>query len=469
MTLKLPGVLKVQLFLFLPLYGVLVLAYGFHLNLSYLQQASVSFYYLTLAFPTLLHLDYGVCQGLLAAGAILISLFYWCPARFKKPLLMLFAFAYIGYILGLGCLLPYWAALLIIWWAHHYHGTSAAKWILVPLGLAVSWYGTLAQGDPKNYFAWGLSFFLTLKSVSYLIDAEASVERPAFHDFALYMTSGFPCPFVTPWYTFQEFTRSYCEDYWKTARGGIIRIYWGLSKLALSFVCELMISPYCASFDFRHLIDRAYFSGAEFWAAGIAGYFLHLVRFVGCYQVIQGMTRLFGYNVGDQFRKPWLTTSPLDFWRRYSIHNRNYLIKYILYPVFHRWPNPYTAILAVFGAAAFINIFQMYPLMRPLSAKYGAGEWVAALWVFYAGFALLCLLEYWELHRGRSEANLLPALGRQAARWKKSRAIAMLLLLVLLMAPQYTFRISNPPPNLIYGRSLWERYAFVYGAMFLLR
>ncbi|MBF0176084.1 MAG: hypothetical protein HQL63_04450 [Magnetococcales bacterium] len=47
-----------------------------------------------------------------------------------------------------------------------------------------------------------------------------------------------------------------------------------------------------------------------------------------------GLWRLFGFDMDPNFNKPWMATNLVAFWRRYTFHYREFLVRAFFYPVF---------------------------------------------------------------------------------------------------------------------------------------
>lgn len=77
-----------------------------------------------------------------------------------------------------------------------------------------------------------------------------------------------------------------------------------------------------------------------------------LMNVLGTAYVLAGLLKVLGFDVPPAFDRPLSSTSVLEWWRRWNIHFRNFLVDIFFYPLMLRWRrvNPYLAIVG--GCAA---------------------------------------------------------------------------------------------------------------------
>lgn len=119
---------------------------------------------------------------------------------------------------------------------------------------------------------------------------------------------------------------------------------------------------------------------AYFWCAAIALYFAHS----GLANIQIGLVRMFGWKVPECYRYPFLSTSPLDFWRRWNIWVLTWVKRYVFFPlarVLLRARNPVRRhasrallVLLTFGAVGLLHDYGLWAMgalsqsVNPLSA-----------------------------------------------------------------------------------------------------
>lgn len=174
----------------------------------------------------------------------------------------------------------------------------------------------------------GLSFF-TLKKLGYMLDVSRGTLKPtpAFIDFALYV-SFFPQLIAGPIERPQkllpqiEAPRAWKMDHFFSA--------WTL--LVMGFFKKLVIAN-----SIQVIVDRI-FGFAEpsgfLLLCGALGYTLQILADFSAYvDLSRGISRLLGFETSENFRQPYLSISPTDFWNRWHITLSTWLRDYVFFPV----------------------------------------------------------------------------------------------------------------------------------------
>ncbi|MDQ6972264.1 MAG: hypothetical protein Q9M30_06410, partial [Mariprofundaceae bacterium] len=65
--------------------------------------------------------------------------------------------------------------------------------------------------------------------------------------------------------------------------------------------------------------------------------FKWIVLFAGIAHFKVGVWRICGYDIAASFDKPWLATNLVEFWRRFTFHYREFLVRAFYYPAFFRF------------------------------------------------------------------------------------------------------------------------------------
>lgn len=94
--------------------------------------------------------------------------------------------------------------------------------------------------------------------------------------------------------------------------------------------------------------------GAAAWAQCAAAYLMAYLWISSWYDLAVGLARLFGMNLPCAFRYPLLATSPIEFWRRFSVFNRGFLLELVYKPLGGSRTAPLRNIYLTFLAAGFL-------------------------------------------------------------------------------------------------------------------
>lgn len=232
----------------------------------------------------------------------------------------------------------YWGALI------RRNPSSARLWAGIGLNLALlSFYKyvpALAESQQfhlAQYWAHvampiGISFW-TFQGLSYLFDQYREEDLdPTLLEFALYMAfaptvmSGPICrlPDMLP-----QFRRA---DRWKwdDIRCGIQRIWLGMLMTSAALILA-------SGFHRGKGIDAAFASAGDSaidnWALAF-GYGLQLfLNFAGYSHIVIGIARLFGIRLVENFNRPFLSSSPSEFWTRWHMSLSFWIRDYVFLPL----------------------------------------------------------------------------------------------------------------------------------------
>jgi hypothetical protein len=256
---------------------------------------------------------------------------------------------------------------------------------------------------------------------------------------------------------YSSFTASWdgAQD-WERTREAAKRVHSGLAKIALAVVYETWAVPRLPPLTFDGAWPGPWLGSAELWACGALRFAVMLVHFSGHFELVQGMTRLFGYAPPDQMDRPWLAVSPLDFWRRFANNTMRWMMKYVFFPACRLAGREGPAVLAVFAGTALLNVLRWRELCTGPDAVEAAGLRLA----FYLAYAVLGLL--FLAAEGRS---LLGRAARPEPSGARRAALVALNLLLsfLLHAPtDFVAGVTELPPGAVAGEGAAERTAELY-------
>ncbi len=185
----------------------------------------------------------------------------------------------------------------------------------------------------------GISFY-TFKTMTYTIDVYRGHLKPtrSLLDYALYV-SFFPTLVAGPIERAKNFLPQLPLNQRATKDQfleGVHLIFWGLFKKV--FVAD----------NIARLVNQI-FSASDYtgFAVSVGAYAFALQLFCdfsGYTDIARGCAKCLGLELSENFRQPYLATSPSDFWQRWHITLSTWLRDYIFLPLggaFRSLPNAY--------------------------------------------------------------------------------------------------------------------------------
>ncbi len=174
----------------------------------------------------------------------------------------------------------------------------------------------------------GLSFF-TLKKLGYMIDISRGTLKPTqtFIDFALYV-SFFPQIVAGPIERPQKLLPQLeAPRNWKMEN-----FYKAWPLIVMGFFKKLVIAN-----SIQVIVNRI-FGFAEpsgfLVLSGALGYTLQILADFSAYtDLSRGVSFLLGFDTTENFRQPYLSLTPTDFWNRWHISLSTWLRDYVFFPV----------------------------------------------------------------------------------------------------------------------------------------
>jgi D-alanyl-lipoteichoic acid acyltransferase DltB (MBOAT superfamily) len=272
---------------------------------------------------------------------VTLALFYILPRPARRYLLLgasLFFYMawkakFVVLILGL-ITVDYFAAL----WIVHKQGRNRLIALVVSLcaNIGLLGYfkytnfilGTLIPGfRPLDIvLPLGISFH-TFQSISYVIDVYRG-EQPAIRsyvDYALFV-SFFPQLVAGPIVRAREFFLDYFN--WQPPTGQ----EWqrGFSLILTGLIKKLVCADQFALTADRYFLDPRAFRGfLPAWTGTIAFALQIFFDFSGYTDIAIGVALLFGFHFPENFRRPYLSASVTEFWRRWHITLSHWLRDYV--------------------------------------------------------------------------------------------------------------------------------------------
>ena len=180
----------------------------------------------------------------------------------------------------------------------------------------------------KVLFPLGISFY-TFQSSGYLLDVfwkKYSAEKN-FFKYALFV-SFFPQIMQGPISRYDHLAHQLYEshsfDLQRICRG-TERIIWGLCK-------KMIIADWAGVFVDAVRADPDKYGGAI--GLGLLLYYINLyMDFSGAMDIVIGIGSLFGIEMQENFRHPYLATSLANLWKRWHITLGEWMMRYVFYPV----------------------------------------------------------------------------------------------------------------------------------------
>lgn len=175
----------------------------------------------------------------------------------------------------------------------------------------------------------GISFF-TFQKLSYIIDVYRrqvrALTRPV--DFALYVTM-FPQLVAGPIVRFKDIwdQLTHREESWRLFYLGVMRFCWGLSK-------KVLIADACGRIaDAVFGMEPALLDTKSAWLGALAYTFQIYYDFSAYSDMAIGLARMFGFELLENFNRPYAAVSMTDFWRRWHISLSNWFRDYFYIPL----------------------------------------------------------------------------------------------------------------------------------------
>lgn len=175
----------------------------------------------------------------------------------------------------------------------------------------------------------GISFY-TFQAVGYLLDVyrERIKAEKSLLDYGLFVCF-FPQLVSGPISTAEELIPKIKDphkfDYWQ-GKEGLKQLLWGMFiKLFIADRLGLYVDTIYSNF--------AHFSGANCFVASIFYSIQIYCDFAGYSLMAIGVAKTLGFNLVENFHRPYLASNVTDFWRRWHISLTRWLTRHIYIPL----------------------------------------------------------------------------------------------------------------------------------------
>jgi alginate O-acetyltransferase complex protein AlgI len=258
--------------------------------------------------------------------------------------------------------------------------------------------GTVApSGSPlamfkRMIFPWGVSFW-TFQALSYLLELYREEElNPTPLEFCLYM-SFWPTVLQGPICRLSSMLPQFRQDWSVTdddLRIGVRRVSIGILMAVISEVMSGGLyagAGVDAVFNHTSVSTSARLSGTDVWFLMISYGFQLYFNFCGYSHVVIGAARLFGIRLHENFNRPYLSTTPSEFWTRWHMSLSFWIRDFLFLP------------LATMRRALWWRNLSLVIAMFAFGLWHG-GSILFMLWGTYHGI-LLVVHRQWQEFRKR--------------------------------------------------------------------
>ena len=195
---------------------------------------------------------------------------------------------------------------------------------------AFSFFGTEIKANTLNIILpVGISFY-TFQTLSYTIDVykrklEATKDFIAFSAFVSFFPQLVAGPIERATHLLPQFYKKRTFDYSKTV-DGMRQILWGLFK-------KIVIADNCAEYANQIFNNSADMNGSTLVLGALFFTFQIYGDFSGYSDIAIGTSRLFGFNLMQNFNFTYFSRDIAEFWRRWHISLSTWFRDYLYIPL----------------------------------------------------------------------------------------------------------------------------------------
>lgn len=195
---------------------------------------------------------------------------------------------------------------------------------------AFLFFGSEIKGNTLNIILpVGISFY-TFQTLSYTIDVykrklEPTKDIIAFGAFVSFFTQLVAGPIERATNLLPQFYKKRTFDYSK-AVDGMRQILWGLFK-------KIVIADNCAEYANLIFNNSADYAGSSLALGALFFSFQIYADFSGYSDIAIGTSRLFGFNLMQNFNFPYFSRNVAEFWRRWHISLSTWFRDYLYIPL----------------------------------------------------------------------------------------------------------------------------------------
>ena len=264
----------------------------------------------------------------------------------------------------------------------------------------------------------GISFY-TFQTIGYVVDVYRGKVPPArsLLDYSLYVAF-FPQlvagPIERAGHMIPQFQK---ERVWRTAafESGLQLAVWGLFK---KIVIADNLAPYVdAVYD-----NPAAFSGLALITATIFFAFQIYCDFSGYTDTARGVARMLGFELMRNFDFPYVSKTPVEFWRRWHISLSTWFQDYLYYPLAMRYMR----------RGGYFRKYKAHIISMTLIGFWHGANWTFIVFGLYWGLVIALYLASLERAAAAERGALVDRLAALAPRARGMAAVALMFTLVCI-------------------------------------
>jgi alginate O-acetyltransferase complex protein AlgI len=150
----------------------------------------------------------------------------------------------------------------------------------------------------------------------------------------------------------------------------------GLAYLAMGLGKKILIADYLATSANNFFASAPYLSSTGAWVAAYLYTFQIYYDFSAYSEMAVGISYLFGIKLDLNFKTPYLSASPTEFWKRWHITLSNWIKDYLYIPLGGSWHGT---------GRKYLNLF----IAMAISGLWHGSAWTFVVWGMYHGILLI--------------------------------------------------------------------------------
>jgi alginate O-acetyltransferase complex protein AlgI len=220
----------------------------------------------------------------------------------------------------------------------------------------------------------GISFY-TFQFIAYLVDVYKGKTEPAgdFLSFWVFM-SFFPHRVAGPIMRGKDLIPQIERITKITFNSSQFKL--GLAFLAMGLIKKIFLADYIAIYANRFFDQGTALTGSQAWIGALLFTFQIYYDFSAYSEMAVGIAYLFGIKLDLNFKTPYLSGNPSEFWRRWHITLSTWIRDYIYIPLGGSRRGEYRKYLHLFIAMA-------------ISGLWHGAAWTFVVWGIYHGLLLI--------------------------------------------------------------------------------
>lgn len=158
----------------------------------------------------------------------------------------------------------------------------------------------------------------------------------------------------------------------------------GLRLLMLGLFKKILLADKLAPIVSRGFSDIPQLAGIDAWVSALAFTFQIYFDFSGYTDIARGCAKLFGYELPENFRLPYLARNPREFWRKWHI-------------TLSTWLRDYLYISLGGNRRSTYRVYANLMITMALGGLWHGAAWTFFIWGLYHGLLLVLHRKFVEL------------------------------------------------------------------------